>query len=416
MGQPVNPALDNLAPIFHPLVTDETVRYFLLTGGRGGAKSFNTSTWANLLTYGHHHRILFTRFTMTSAEISIIPEFTEKIDLLGVEEHFTVKRKEIENRLTGSDIIFRGIKVSGKNQTGKLKSIQGVTTWINDETEELVDEDIFDTIDLSIRTNKRRNRIVLVMNPTDQNHWVYKRWIERSHRTELHGGYPVQISTHPEVCHIHTTYLDNAHLDALYVANARKLERDNNEKYRYKMIGQWRKQAEGVVFPNWREGAFDESLPYVHGMDYGFFPDPQAVGQVAVNEPKKLIHVRQKIYATELSDEQIETGLEAAIPDKRRDLIIADTSEPRTTRKLRRRGFNIVEARKGPGSVVAGIRKMQEYTIVVEPGSYDYMRELNTYVWNDKRASIPVDDNNHLLDLTRYCVERLTRKGGMNAL
>ena len=96
-------------------------------------------------------RVLFTRYTMVSAHLSIIPEFLEKITLLGFDNLFSVNKAEVVNLGNNSDILFRGIKTSAGNQTASLKSLTGVSTWVLDEAEELIDEDIFDTIDLSIR-------------------------------------------------------------------------------------------------------------------------------------------------------------------------------------------------------------------------------------------------------------------------
>ena len=60
------------------------VRYFILTGGRGSSKSFSAGTFLSLLTMEQGHSILFTRYTMVSAAMSIIPEFVEKLELLGI--------------------------------------------------------------------------------------------------------------------------------------------------------------------------------------------------------------------------------------------------------------------------------------------------------------------------------------------
>jgi phage terminase large subunit len=102
---------------------------------------------------------------MVSAHLSIIPEFLEKIILLGYENTFSVNKAEVVNLKNKSDILFRGIKTSAGNQTASLKSLQGVRTWVLDEAEELIDEDIFDTIDLSIREKNIQNRIILILNP-----------------------------------------------------------------------------------------------------------------------------------------------------------------------------------------------------------------------------------------------------------
>jgi len=77
-------------------------RYILITGGRGSGKSFEVGTFLSLLTYEQKHRILFTRYTMASAGISIIPEFMEKIELMEVAHHFDVNKSEITNTETGS--------------------------------------------------------------------------------------------------------------------------------------------------------------------------------------------------------------------------------------------------------------------------------------------------------------------------
>ena len=63
---------------------------------------------------------------MTSAHLSIIPEFQEKLDLFGVNDHFEINRSVILNKLSKSEIIFKGLKTSSGDQTANLKSLQGV--------------------------------------------------------------------------------------------------------------------------------------------------------------------------------------------------------------------------------------------------------------------------------------------------
>ena len=155
------------------------------------------------------HQILYTRYTMVSAGMSVIPEFMEKVELDGNAKWYTHTKTDVKNLRSGGGIMFRGIKTSSGNQTAKLKSIHGITTFVVDEAEEWVSEKEFETIMLSIRQKGIQNRIIIVMNPTDNNHWVYKRFIENTHKEVEYDGVPVQISTHPNVLHIHTTYLDN---------------------------------------------------------------------------------------------------------------------------------------------------------------------------------------------------------------
>lgn len=236
-------------PKYKPLYTTDK-RYILLTGGRGSGKSHSAATFLNLLTYEKKRRILFTRYTMTSAEISIIPEFKDKIDHLEVTENFIVNSNNIKNKLTDSEILFRGIKTSSGVQTANLKSLADVSCWCNDESEELTDENVFDTIDLSIRTHGVHNIVMLLMNPSNRDHWAYKRWIANTHRIVYIDGIPIEISTHPDVLHIHTSYLDNLqHLDKSFLNSVETMKREQPKSYAHKMIGQWLDVAEGSLFP-----------------------------------------------------------------------------------------------------------------------------------------------------------------------
>ena len=140
---------------------------------------------------------------MTSAHLSIIPEFLEKISLLGFEEVFSINKAEVLNISNNSDILFRGIRTSAGNQTARLKSLQGVSTWVLDEAEELIDENIFDTIDLSIREKDLQNRIILILNPVTKEHWIYDRFFQSK---GVEGGFN---GIKDNVCYIHSTYLDN---------------------------------------------------------------------------------------------------------------------------------------------------------------------------------------------------------------
>lgn len=233
---------------YKPLFTSKK-RYFLVTGGRGSAKSFGVSTTMTFLTEEVNHKILFTRWTMKSASDSIIPEFTDKISRLQWDSKFKIDKTDIENRNTRSSVMFRGIKTSEGIQTANLKSIEGVTTWVVDEAEELADEEIFNKIDLSIRVKETQNRIVIVLNPTTRLHWIWRRFFENTHRIEMIDGCPVPISTHPDVEHIHTTYLDNVkHLSESYLKIIADIKQNDQQRYAGEIIGGWKIDLDGVLF------------------------------------------------------------------------------------------------------------------------------------------------------------------------
>jgi len=235
----------------------------LITGGRGSGKSFNIALAVKRLSYESGHKILFSRYTLTAANISIIPEFTEKMDIEGDTNYFDVTKNEIHNNYSGSDILFKGIKTSSGNQTANLKSIQGLTTFIVDEAEEFESEEDYDKIRLSIRVKDRKNRVIIIMNPPDDSHFIYRKYIKNSHKLVNYDGVPVQISTHKDVEHIHTTYLDNINnLSREFLNEVEEIkeqhlnltkEQQQTSKYALKIIGRWADKKEGVVFPNWQE-------------------------------------------------------------------------------------------------------------------------------------------------------------------
>ena len=80
---------------------DNEDRYYLCTGGRGSSKSFSVTLFLVLLTYEKGHKILFTRYTMTAAKTSIIPQFREVIELMDRENEFEVNNDVITNVFTG---------------------------------------------------------------------------------------------------------------------------------------------------------------------------------------------------------------------------------------------------------------------------------------------------------------------------
>ena len=147
--------------VFKPLYTSKK-RYFLITGGRGSLKSSTVHDFIARLTYEAGHGILFTRYTMASAEKSIIPEFKVALERLDAVDDFYITKNKVTNRQSGSFILFSGIKTSSGDQTANLKSISGITTWVIEEGEDFTDEKAFDQIDDSIRSTLRPNRILWV--------------------------------------------------------------------------------------------------------------------------------------------------------------------------------------------------------------------------------------------------------------
>ena len=396
--------------IYHPLYEDKEKFIILITGGRGSGKSFNASTFIERLTFEMTpvekivHQILYTRYTMVSAGMSIIPEMMEKIDLDGTTKYFKTTKTDIVNKMTKSRIMFRGIKTSSGNQTAKLKSIQGITTFVCDEAEEWTSEDEFDKIMLSIRKKGIQNRIIIIMNPCDSNHFIYKKYIENTHKLVEIDGVQVQISTHPNVLHIHTTYFDNLeNLSPEFLKEVEDMKVSNPEKYAHVVIGRWADVAEGAVFKKWGiVKEFPQECKKVGiGQDFGFTNDPSAAVRCGIIDNR--LYVDELFYETDM--------LSSAIANRLKPFsmkVFADSQDPRLIQEIKNRGVNIYPVDKFPGSIKAGIDKIKDMEFFVTERSYNIITELRKYVWDkDKDGNYinePVDEYNHLMDAIRYYV------------
>jgi phage terminase large subunit len=374
-----------------------TTRFFIITGGRGSSKSFGVGTFASLLSFEKGHKILFTRQTMTSAHLSIIPEFQEKIELLEASYHFEITKSEIINKTSGSEIIFKGLKTSSGDQTANLKSLQGVTTWILDEAEELTDEATFDKINLSIRQKGVQNRVILILNPATKEHWIYQRFFESAGIDEGFNGVKNNVT------YIHTTFEDNIeHLDQSFLDEIERIKQYNPKKYKHQILGGWLDKAEGVVFTNWSFGNFNpDNLQTSFGQDFGFSIDPTTLVEVAIDKSKRKIYVKEHLYKPKLTTSEI------AVINKQvcgGSLIVADSAEPRLIAELSNQRCNIVATEKGAGSITAGLALMQDFEIVLEPNSQNIAKEFNNYIYSDKKSGLVIDNYNHAIDAIRYNV------------
>ena len=398
-------------PVYYPMYSNKDKFIILVTGGRGSGKSFSTSTFLERLTFEMTpedkivHQILYTRYTMVSANISIIPEFLEKAELDGTQKFFSSTRSDVTNKMTGSRVMFRGIKSSSGNQTAKLKSIHGITTFVIDEAEEWVSEREFETIMLSIRQKGIQNRIIIVMNPTDNNHWVYKRFIENNHEEVMYDGVPVQVSTHPNVLHIHTTYLDNAeNLSPEFIKEVNEMKVKNPEKYAHTVMGRWADVAEGAVFKH--IGVVKEFPKWCKkvaiGLDFGYTNDVSAAMMCGMIDDN--LYISELFYRTGMLSSDLIKELRKYGDMK----VFSDSADPRLVQEIHNGGVRIYPVEKGAGSIIAGIDKMKSLNIFVTENSYNLRKEFRNYVWDkDKDGNYinqPIDAWNHGIDATRYYI------------
>jgi len=339
---------------------------------------------------------LITRYTLTSASVSIIPEFIDKIDTANLSNDFYITKDEIVNLKTGSKILFKGIKTSSGTQTASLKSLAGVTTWVLDEAEELTDEETFEKIDFSIRTKGIHNRVLLVLNPATKEHFIYKKFFEDKGVQD--GSNLIKGDT----TYIHTTYQDNIeNLSESFINQIENIKQRRPEKYKHQILGGWLDKAEGVIFTNWSIGEYKQIGKSVFGQDFGFSSDPTTLVECNIDTSNKRIYINERFYLPSLTTSQIYALNKQHCLDS---LIVADSAEPRLISELQTSGLNIVPAIKGQGSVTYGISLLQDYDLIISPESINLIKELNNYCWLEKKSNTPIDNHNHLIDALRYAV------------
>ena len=381
---------------------------------RNSGKSFSTSTFIQRLTFemgkdttgkNISHQILYSRYTMVSAGMSIIPEVLDKIAADGTGKYFAKTKNDLVNVMTGSHIMFRGIKTSSGNQTAKLKSIKGLTVFVCDEAEEFVDENDFETIMYSIRQQGLKNLVVIIMNPSDSNHFIYKRYIKDTHKLVEYDGVPVQISTHPNVLHIHTSYLDNIeHLAPQFIEEAKAMKEKDPERYGHIFMGRWADVAEGAVFKKWGiVKEFPEYCKKVYlGADFGYTNDVSAIVKVGFIDNR--MYIDEICYKSAMLTSDLIRVFRAHDDCH----VISESADPRLVDEIALGGVIIYPVIKGPGSIIAGIEKMKEMEIFVTERSVNVQEELRNYTWEkDKDGNYinePIDKYNHALDAARYVV------------
>jgi phage terminase large subunit len=139
-------------------------------------------------------------------------------------------------------------------------------------------------------------------------------------------------------------------------------------------------------------------------MDFGYVTDPTTLVKVAVKDNN--LYLKEYLYKQHLGTNEI-IDLLTNIVDQD-DLIVADNAEPRLISELQLAGFNVVPCKKGKDSIKNGIARMANYHFIVE--GKNYVKELNNYVWNDRKSNTPIDKYNHLIDATRYAFDDLVQE------
>ena len=216
---------------------------------------------------------------------------------------------------------------------------------------------------------------------------------------------------------IKLTYQDNEFLAQTvidyYLKAIKKAEQGSNYWMNFVKVFVWGEEGVvmGAIFGDYVKGdKLPQGAKYLGaGMDFGFSNDPSAIVKVYRYDGK--IYLVESLYQKGLLNSQIAKHIADDV-ELRDNVIVCDSSEPKTIAEMRSYRLHVMPVKKGKGSIIAGLQIMQEYELIVLGENLN--REFQQYCYQkDKDGNsigIPIDNFNHGIDGARYFfMERLAK-------
>lgn len=386
-------------------------RYRVIKGGRASKKSTTAALNfiyrmclypdANLLVirqvFKDHKDSTYAQLKWAARQLQVYDEFEWKVSPL-----------EIIKKNTGQKIMFRGLDDPMSVTSATVENGYLCWAWF-EEAFQVRKEDDFNKIDMSIRgyTGGLFKQITLTFNPWSEKHWLNNRFFK---------------SDSDNIFAKTTNYQCNEFLDEQDIALFNEMKVKSPRRYKIEGLGEWG-IAEGGIYENWHERLFDineiakrPSVQSALGLDFGYTNDPTALSCSLVDIENREIYIFDEMYKKALLNDEIAKNI--ADMGYSKEIIIADSAEPKSIADLRRHGLRkVVKADKGKDSIMHGIQYIQQFTIFVHPKCTNAINELSNYVWakdkNDEPMNRPIDEYNHFLDALRYSLERIRKKDRM---
>ena len=401
-------------------------RYRVAKGGRGSKKSTTASFWFpyNMMKYYHKYNLkpntlVIRRFYNTHRD-STFAQLKWAINRLGVSHLWKATKSPLELTYipSGQKIMFRGL--DDPQSITSITVEEGYLCWVWwEEAFQITNEDDFNKVDMSIRGEIPEplfKQHTFTFNP-----WSDKIWLKRRFFDKVSPS--TGLSPEGDILAITKNYDCNEFLGDDDRLIFERMKEENPRRYSIEGLGEWG-IAEGLVYENWQELDFDyehmkwEKDKYdnpvyrdLAGLDFGYTNDPTAFIALLVDEKSRRIFIYDEVYKTRMKNQDIYDTLRYKGFANAR--ICADSEDPKTIDELKDKGLNrIFGAKKGPGSVNAGIQKLQDYKIFVHPRCVNTIVELSNYIWapdkdTGKPTNNPMDEYNHLMDALRYATEEL---------
>jgi len=418
--------------ILYDIPADCSLLIFI--GGRGGSKTYEVSKAVAYHSTIGKKRIQILRDEKAHIKESILNEVLMRYDTANtsgfLDGYYTRMDTGIKDIATGRMSVFtKGFRASSSSQRANLKSVSDIDIAVIEEAEDIRDQDKYNTFADSIR--KPNSFIIIILNTPDINHWIVKRYFNLM-PSEKDGYFKLQPKDIKGVYTVQTSYKDNPYLPAKTVEQYEgygdtESHLYNEHYYLTAIKGYASTGLKGQIFKNYSTITLDEfnevDAREVIGQDFGT-ASPAAMVNVKIEGNN--LYLDELNYlgmgVKEIGIKYCELGFDE------KQLIIADGAEPKTIQRLYygfekfgildnkdlelypqlRKGFNIIPAKKGQGSIMSGIGLMLGMKIFVTERSVNLQRELVSYCYavdkNGNSLDRPIDNWNHLIDAIRYVV------------
>jgi len=382
--------------IFKPLLIENTFRYKVFRGGRGGAKS--RSFASALIGYAREgqERILCCREVQRSIKDSVKRILDDEINRHELSNEFESTLSEIRHKRTGSVFLFAGLR----SDPDGIKSTEGITKcWV--EEAHTVSQASLDILIPTVRTEE--SEIWFSYNP-------------RFDDDPVHAMFSVDPP--PRSCIVDVNYPDNPWFPEVLREEMEYCKAKDYNKYLHVWRGETvQKSDEQVMFGCWKIDTVPEPPPGTilrYGIDWGFSVDPLAVIRSWESGDTLYIDYEAGGVGVKIPDTEAKV---IEVPGIKSWPVIADSARPEMIDLLNNKGFHIERSAKGKGSIEDGIEDIRGYNVVIDPRCKETIDEFIHYRYKKdphtgKVLPIIIDANNNYIDALRYSREGVRRKPG----
>lgn len=400
--------IPNPSKVFNKHIFDNLEDYSSFTevhyGGASSGKSHGVVqkiVFKSLKKWKHPRKILFLRKVAATVRDSIFEDVIQCLTGWGLADYCKINKSDYRIDLpNGAQFIFKGM-----DNPEKIKSIKGISDVVMEEASEFTLDD-YTQLTLRLRDKKHKNKqIYLMFNPVSKANWVYSAFF---------------LKTPKNTVVYQTTYKDNRFLDDLTKENIEELANRNEAYYKIYALGEFA-TLDKLIIPKFEKRLLNERdlviIPSYFGLDYGFVNDPSAFVHVKIDDANKKLYVMEEYVRKNMLNNQIAETIKTLGYEK--EVITADSAEKKSNQELRNAGISrLRDAKKGPGSVLAGIQYLLQYQWIVDERCVKTIEELENYTWKkDKKTNEyinePVDSYNHCIDAIRYSVQDRISSGGV---